>query len=277
MRHGAIVESLRRDEHGVTLGVRVGATQEEFRTRWVIASDGSRSTIRKLLGIKLVDLEFEEPWLVVDAEVDGPVTFPELTGVPAGADLQRLSVMMCDPQRPATVVPGRGNHRRWEFMLLPGEDDIAMMQPEAVAKLVGPGSRGNRLVRGDLPISRPHCRALAGWPRVPAGDAAHQTPPFFGQGMCHGLRDVANLAWKMQLVKQGVAPEALLETYQPERDPHVRAVISAAVAAGRYICQLDHAKAAARDAEMRHRMRDAAPSTAGDLIPAVFTVNRRAG
>jgi 3-(3-hydroxy-phenyl)propionate hydroxylase len=271
MRHGAIVESLRQDEHGVTLGVRVGATQEEFRTRWVIASDGSRSTIRKLLGIKLVDLEFEEPWLVVDAEVDGPVTFPELTGVPAGADLQRLSVMMCDPQRPATVVPGRGNHRRWEFMLLPGEDDIAMMQPEAVAKLVGPWLKGapHRLVRAAT--YRFHGLIAEHWQagRVfLAGDAAHQTPPFFGQGMCHGLRDVANLAWKMQLVKQGVAPEALLETYQPERDPHVRAVISAAVAAGRYICQLDHVKAAARDAEMRHRMRDA-PSTAGDLIPAI--------
>ena len=93
--------------------------------------------MRKALDIGLDDLDFEEPWLVVDAEVDGPVRFPDLWGVPQAADLQKLSVMMCDPKRPATIVPGRGNHRRWEFMLLPGEDDQAMMQPDAVAALDG--------------------------------------------------------------------------------------------------------------------------------------------
>ena len=87
----------------------------------MIGCDGARSAMRKALGVALDDLDFEEPWLVVDAEVDGPVTFPALTGVPEGADLQRLSVMLCDPRRPATVVPGRGKHRRWEFMLLPHE------------------------------------------------------------------------------------------------------------------------------------------------------------
>ncbi|MEL0209877.1 MAG: FAD-dependent monooxygenase, partial [Novosphingobium sp.] len=84
-----------------------------------------------------------------------------------------------------------------------------------------------------------------------AGDAAHQTPPFFGQGMCHGLRDVANLAWKMAAIVNDGADEAILTTYQPERDPHVRGVIGAAVAAGRYICELDPAKAAERDASIR--------------------------
>jgi len=104
-----------------------------------------------------------------------------------------------------------------------------------------------------------------------AGDAAHQTPPFFGQGMCHGLRDVANLAWKMAAVANDGADEALLATYQPERDPHVRAVIGAAVGAGRYICELDHAKAAERDAEFRARAPQKAGETAADLIPAIVT------
>jgi 3-(3-hydroxy-phenyl)propionate hydroxylase len=86
-----------------------------------------------------------------------------------------------------------------------------------------------------------------------AGDAAHQTPPFFGQGMCHGLRDVANLAWKMAAVAQDKADPAILDTYQGERDPHVRGVIGAAVAAGRYICELDPIKADERDAQMAAR------------------------
>jgi 3-(3-hydroxy-phenyl)propionate hydroxylase len=112
--------------------------QHQVAARWAIACDGSRSPVRKALGIKLDDLQFEEPWLVVDAEVDGPVRFPDIAGVPEQADLQRLSVMMCDPRRPATVVPGRGNHRRWELMLLPHEDDAAMMAPDKVAELLAP-------------------------------------------------------------------------------------------------------------------------------------------
>ncbi len=242
--------------------------------RWVIACDGSRSPVRKALGITLDDLDFEEPWLVVDAEVEGPVSFPPISGVPAGADLQRLSVMVCDPRRPATVVPGRGNHRRWEFMLLPGEDDAAMMAPDKVRELVGAWMRDvpHTIVRAAT--YRFHGLVAHEWQagRVfLAGDAAHQTPPFFGQGMCHGLRDVANLAWKMAAIAHEGADPAILDTYQDERDPHVRAVIGAAVATGHYICELDPAKAAERDAAMiaRAAAQAGAHQTATDLIPAI--------
>jgi 3-(3-hydroxy-phenyl)propionate hydroxylase len=240
--------------------------------RWAIACDGSRSPVRKALGINLDDLDFEEPWLVVDAEVDGPVKFPPLAGVPKGADLQRLSVMMCDPKRPATIVPGRGNHRRWEFMLLPHEDDAEMMQAEKVAALVGSwlNEVPHKIVRAST--YRFHGLVAKQWQAgnvFLAGDAAHQTPPFFGQGMCHGMRDVANLAWKMDAIANAGASPAILDSYQGERDPHVRAVIGAAVGAGRYICELDPAKAAARDNELRKKAALEMPETAADLIPAI--------
>ena len=257
---------------GVTLHYEQDGGEQSVAARWVIACDGSRSPVRKALGVQLDDLDFEEPWLVVDFEVDGPVRFPPLTGVPADADLQRLSVMMCDPARPATVVPGRGNHRRWELMLLPDDDDAVMMQPDKVAELVGPwvADVPHRLVRAST--YRFHGLVAEQW-RVGdvflAGDAAHQTPPFFGQGMCHGLRDVANLAWKMAAVANDGADEAILDSYQPERDPHVRAVINAAVATGRYICELDPAKAAARDADIRRQSQARSGETAADLIPAI--------
>ena len=230
--------------------------------------------MRKALSVALDDLDFEEPWLVVDAEVEGPVSFPPLTGVPAQADLQRLSVMMCDPVRPATIVPGRGNHRRWEFMLLPGEDDAEMMHPSVVQRLVGQWMADvpHTIVRAST--YRFHGLVAEQWQvgRVfLAGDAAHQPPPFFGQGMCHGLRDVANLAWKMAAIVNDGADPALLATYQAERDPHVRAVIGAAVGAGRYICELDRAKAAARDADLRTKAASGAAETAADLIPAIGT------
>ncbi len=268
---GVAFEGLDQNENGVTLRLSEGRTEQ---ARYVIACDGSRSAVRKAMGVRLNDLDFEEPWLVVDAEVDGPVRFPDLWGIPEAADLQKLSVMMCDPKRPATIVPGRGNHRRWEFMLLPGEDDQAMMEPDAVAALVEPYLSGvpHRIVRAAT--YRFHGLIAERWRMggvFLAGDAAHQTPPFFGQGMCHGLRDVANLAWKLELVLKARAPDALLDTYQPERDPHVRAVISAAVGAGRYICMLDLQAATERDAAMREAAKGAQHGTAADLIPAIAT------
>ena len=264
LRLGAAFLGLEQDADGVTLHI----ADETVRTRYLVACDGARSEVRKSLGIALEDLDFEEPWLVVDAEVEGPVRFPDLWGVPGAADLQQLSVMMCDPARPATIVPGRGNMRRWEFMLLPGEDDAEMMRPDKVAELLAPYVQGvpHRIVRAAT--YRFHGLIAEAWQQgrvFLAGDAAHQTPPFFGQGMCHGMRDAANLVWKIALVLDGAADAGLLETYQPERDPHVRSVVAAAVDAGRYICELDPARAAARDADIRARAGQ--PSTAAELIP----------
>ena len=274
LRTGAEFAGVEQKDGIVTVSFTENGVTQSAQARWAIGCDGSRSPVRKALGVTLDDLDFDEPWLVVDAEVDGPVRFPTLTGVPAGADLQRLSVMMCDPKRPATIVPGRGNHRRWEFMLLPGEDDTEMMQSQNVAALVGPYLDGvpHQIVRAST--YRFHGLVAEQWQVgnvFLAGDAAHQTPPFFGQGMCHGFRDVANLAWKMAAILQDGASPALLESYQPERDPHVRGVIGAAVAAGRYICVLDPIEAAARDADLRAKANDAEPQTAADLIPAIET------
>ena len=274
LRTSAAFEGLVQRDSCVEVAYTADGQTHAAKARWVIGCDGASSPVRKALGVILDDLDFDEPWLVVDAEVDSPIVFPPLKGVPAGADLQRLSVMMCDPDRPATIVPGRGNHRRWEFMLLPGEDDLAMSQPDKVAALVGPWVKGvpHRIVRATT--YRFHGLVAEQWQRGSvflAGDAAHQTPPFFGQGMCHGFRDVANLAWKMAAIVNDGADPALLDTYQPERDPHVRSVIGAAVAAGRYICMLNPDEAAARDATMRAPVSDAARQTAADLIPAIAT------
>jgi 3-(3-hydroxy-phenyl)propionate hydroxylase len=263
VRLGTEVVGLAQSESGVRLTLDDGGT---VCASWVLGTDGARSTVRKALGVQLDDLEFEEPWLVVDAEVDGPIRFPELTGVAEGIDLQRLSVMMCDPRRPATIVPGRGTHRRWEFMLLPGEEDGPMAEAARVAELLAPwvGGAPHRVIRAAT--YRFHGLVAQCWRRggcFLAGDAAHQTPPFFGQGMCHGMRDVANLAWKLVLVHGRKAGSGLLDTYQTERDGQVRQVIGKAIEAGRYICVLDPVKAADRDVRVR-----ATPDvkTAADLI-----------
>ncbi|WP_296049147.1 bifunctional 3-(3-hydroxy-phenyl)propionate/3-hydroxycinnamic acid hydroxylase [uncultured Alteromonas sp.] len=275
VRLGTALTEIENIENAVKISLQTESGTNEVTANYVIACDGARSQVRKSLGIKLDDLDFEEPWLVVDAEVDGPVSFPPISDLPDGCDIQQLSVMMCDPNRPATVVPGRGNHRRWELMLLPGENDAEMMQPEKVAELLKPWLKNvpHNIVRAAT--YRFHGLVAEQW-RLGnvflAGDAAHQTPPFFGQGMCHGFRDAANLSWKLDLVLSRQSDDSLLDTYQAERDPHVRAVISAAVNAGRYICMLDPQQAAERDVTIREKVRrNELPTTAADLIPPVGT------
>lgn len=272
LRLGAAFEALSQSDAGAAIKYRLDTGSETVTARWVIACDGARSTVRKVLGVALDDLDFEEPWLVVDAEVTGEVHFPPIADLPEVANLQNLSVMMCDPQRPTTVVPGRGNHRRWEFMLLPGEDDEAMMRADKVCELVGNwlGDSPHRIIRAAT--YRFHGLVAEQWQVgnvFLAGDAAHQTPPFFGQGMCHGMRDVANLAWKMEAIVREGAEASILDTYQRERDPHVRGIIGEAVAAGRYICELDVTRAATRDATIRAEARGRSNETAADLIPPI--------
>jgi 3-(3-hydroxy-phenyl)propionate hydroxylase len=144
-----------------------------------------------------------------------------------------------------------------------------MSKPAQVAALVAPwiGDAPHRIIRAAT--YRFHGLVAARW-RVGrvflAGDAAHQTPPFFGQGMCHGLRDAANLGWKLALVQRGLADERLLDTYHPERDAQVRHVISRAIDVGRTICILDPAAAARRDAEVRAQT---GMKTAAELIAPI--------
>jgi 3-(3-hydroxy-phenyl)propionate hydroxylase len=212
---------------------------------FVIGADGAASTVRKLAGIALEDLDFDEPWLVVDALLDGPHDLPEAT-----------SQMFCDPRRPTTVVPGPGRHRRWEFMLLPGEDPAEIAAPERVEALLSAyvDPTGVKLLRAS--VYRFHALLAEQWRQgrvMLAGDAAHQTPPFLGQGMCHGIRDVQGLAWRLRAILHGEADGSLLDSYQPEREPQVRQVIGRAVTKGREICVLDPDLAAARDRAVTER------------------------
>lgn len=237
--------------------------------RFVLGCDGARSVVRKAIGVALDDLEFDEPWIVVDGFVDGPITLPELHGVPEGIDMQDVLFIIGDPVRPLSIIPGTGRHRRFEFMMLPSETAADYAGTEAVSALVAPFVQDASFELIRSAIYRFHALVAQKWRRgrvFLAGDSAHQTPPYFGQGLCHGIRDAANLVWKLDMVLRGGAPETLLATYQLEREPQVRAVIEMAVRAGRSLCTLDPAGAARRDAEFAAQA--VKPATAYvDLIP----------
>lgn len=229
------------DADGVTARFATPQGERTLRSRYLVGADGARSPVRKACGITFEDLGFEEPWLVVDVLVDDPARLP-------AANLQ-----ICDPARPTTcVLMGEGRHR-WEFMILPGETAEAVSTPESVARLLSPWN-----VAGAVRIERTavytfRARIAQSWRQgrvLLAGDAAHQTPPFAGQGMCSGLRDAANLAWKLAAVTKGEADAALLETYQPERAPNLRATIDMAIMMGRMVCTTSRFGAWIRDAKL---------------------------
>jgi len=194
------------------------------RARFVVGCDGARSLVRRVIGSSLDDLGFHERWLVVDALLkrDRP-------------DLGDHSVQFCDPERAATYVRGVGRRRRWEIALLPSEDPAVMTSPAEVWRLLG-----RFISPDDAELERAACYTFHSvvaekWRDgrlLIAGDSAHQTPPFLGQGLCAGIRDAANLAWKLIHVVNGQASANLLDTYQSERSPHVREYIELAVRLG---------------------------------------------
>jgi 3-(3-hydroxy-phenyl)propionate hydroxylase len=225
----------------VHLGHEV-ASVDDLDARYVVGCDGARSLVRQSIGSRHIDLGLHQPWLVVDLLCD-----------PASLRVQALpdyTVQLCDPARPMTVVNVGGRRRRWEIMLMPGDDPDRLTDPDIfwpmMARWLGPDDA--RLERAAVYTF--HSVVQEGWRRgrlLLAGDACHQTPPFLGQGMCAGMRDAANLAWKLAAIVKGDASDALLDTYESERLPHVRTFIELAVKLGAVLQETDRQAAAARD------------------------------
>ncbi len=263
VRLGVSVSALEQHDAGVDVAVS-GA--DPLRARWVVGCDGARSATRRMIGTSLRDTGFEEEWLVVDLHLEG-----EVPGLPSRC------LQVCDPARPHTLVPMPGGRFRFEFMLLPGESADDVLDPATVHHLLSRWIDPAMVRVERAAVYTFHGLVASTWRHrrvFLAGDAAHQTPPFLGQGMCAGMRDAANLAWKLAAVTTGGAPDRLLDTYQAERQPHAQAVIDAAVGFGRLICLTDPEAVADRDAGLAGSQAGTGAGTGGsgaapNLIPAL--------
>ncbi len=275
---GVALCALEQDDDAVTLALTGDdGTARTVRARYVVGCDGASSTVRALTSLALEDLDFDEPWLVVDVRVNAQ-------GL---AKLPATSVQYCEPGRPSSLVIGPGNHRRWEISLKEGEDPQQAATPEGTWKLL---SRWLTPDDGELwrqASYRFHALVAPQWRKgrvFIAGDAAHQQPPFLGQGMCQGVRDVANLAWKLADVLRGAvrgtAADALLDSYGTERQAHVRELTSRIKHIGELIGERDVDRARARDAQALAACGGVVPDTPRqDVLPglAAGCLSARAG
>lgn len=240
LRHECL--RLRQDADGVELTVidTDNDSIRRLRAAYVIAADGGSSLTRAQLNIGYEGRTYEDRWVVIDTKMLRP--WP---------DHDRLR-FRCDPARPAVDCPTPLGHHRWEFPILPGDDEKHLTSDDAIYALVARYDIGRDSIKIQRATVYSHHVRFAARFRVGrvflAGDAAHAMPPWIGQGMAAGVRDAANLCWKLAAVLRGELPESVLDSYEAERKPHVKEVTKRAVFVGRIITERRHAITRPRDA-----------------------------
>jgi 3-(3-hydroxy-phenyl)propionate hydroxylase len=200
--------------------------------RYLVGADGASSSVRTAIGLDFEGETYSEDWLIVDA-----------LGVPENIDHVEF---LCNPDRPTPHMVAPGGRTRWEFMLKAGETREEMEKDSTIAELLKPWARADDVRIERKAVYRFHARVCKRFSQgriFLAGDAAHVTPPFVGQGLVAGLRDAANLAWKLAWVVRRRASETILETYDQERRPHAAKMIALAKFMGQLVMPRDHLRA----------------------------------
>ena len=259
-----VVEVKDEHDHVEVVAVDRAGQRTTARGKWLVACDGAGSPVREQLGMELKDIGFDEPWLVVDVKVEESL------------DKGSGAVCLCDPRRPTYSIPMPSHRQRFEFRMMESDDPAELVESTRVEELVEAWLPPGSFSRERAAIYTFHGLVAKRWRHghvFLAGDAAHQMPPFLGQGMCSGLRDASNLTWKLDLVLRGVASERILDTYEEERRAHVGTIVDAAVSIGRVISTVDPDEAAARDLRMlgdsrppSQRLAFALPPLSGSLV-----------
>lgn len=237
VRRGRAVVSFEQDGEGVTVehaecpGTGYGKqepeivadTAERVRAAFLVGCDGGRSIVRTDLGIDMTGVSFAERWLVVDLKAH--------EGVDAFRHLPYFD-FVCDPELPIVSCPQPDGHHRFEFMLNEEQTKEEMEDPATVRRYI------SRFVDPDeVHVLRKlvytfNAVVADRWREgriLLAGDAAHMTPQFIGQGMNSGVRDADNLSWKLTAILRYGADAAILDSYESERRPHAEAMIDLSV------------------------------------------------
>ncbi|MFK7963666.1 MAG: FAD-dependent monooxygenase [Burkholderiaceae bacterium] len=236
-RFGTLLQSFVCGEAGVEL---VLDDDQRVHCDYLLACDGGQSAIRKALEIAMQGWTYEQDWIVLDA-LDDP-------------DAEPISRFYCNPERPAVSIASPGGGRRYEFMLLPGEDREAVLTDESLAQILSPFRpwQAEKITRRAVYTFHARIAERLQHGRVfLLGDAAHLTPPFAGQGMNAGIRDAQNIAWKLAMVcKHGAGPK-LLTSYEQERRKPIWQMIQLAVAMGEFVMPVGHEQVALKNSVLK--------------------------
>ena len=229
--------SLAQDQDEVVLQLKAGDHEGTIRTKWLVGCDGGRSIVRKSLDIEFDGITDSTRWVVIDI-LDDPIGKPG-------------SYLHCVPSRPYVSIALPHGMRRLEFMVFGDETEEELCSPSGIQQLLAramPEPERANILRSRVYT---HNARLARHFRkgrvLLAGDAAHLMPVWQGQGYNSGIRDATNLAWKLAMVAKGMAGERLLESYEPERRKHAKAMIDLSVTAGRIFAPTNKVVAWLRD------------------------------
>jgi 2-polyprenyl-6-methoxyphenol hydroxylase-like FAD-dependent oxidoreductase len=221
VERGACLESFTQDEAGVRAAVRArGGEREEIRARWLVGCDGAHSTVRKALGFSFEGAPYEERIVQADVRLDFAQRFED----------DEILVFL-DDRGPAALFP-LFKDGRYRVILFEEGDSPSDSDPPIEIFQRGLDARGVRATVSDpawtvaFRIHHRHVERLREGRVFLAGDAAHIHSPVGGQGMNTGIQDAVNLAWKLALTARGRARPPLLDSYEPERLPVIRALLS---------------------------------------------------
>lgn len=248
-----------QSETGVVAVVETAdGTRKHIAAQYLVGCDGGRSTVRHELGISMEGVSNPQPWLVIDTVEE------EWDGL-------RKYRFFCDPKRPGMFVQTPHNNRRWEWMLLPGDDREHFLKDETIHALLSPHIDVSKIDIYRRRVYDFHAIIAEHFQQgrvFLAGDAAHMTPPFAGQGLNSGVRDALNLGWKLVAVLAQNVPAKLLESYEPERWTHAKELIDVAVNLGEQIQPTDPEAAAMRDAAFAELGKD--HDAMGGFVGGIF-------
>jgi 3-(3-hydroxy-phenyl)propionate hydroxylase len=238
---GRRMESCAETADGVTVGLAGGDGSAAVRARYLVGCDGGRSITRQLMGVSFDGTTSSTRWLVADIATD-PLGHPN-------------SEVGADPARPYASISIAHGIRRFEFMIHPDESDEQAEEPDFLTRMLAPFvPHPERVEVIRRRVYTHHSRIAGAFRRgrlLLAGDAAHLMPVWQGQGYNSGIRDAANLGWKLAAVVSGRASDALLDTYDVERRKHARAMIDLSTMVGRVISPTNRTVAAVRDRVLR--------------------------
>lgn len=238
---GVTVDAIEQDDRQATVhGTWEDGKRHVVTARYVVGADGGNGFVRDYVSPEVQDFGFFENWLVCG--------FRMLREVPGLPSFQQV----CNPAQPQSIINIGPHHHRFSSMLSPQDSRDEVTKPDNVWKRVS-----DLITREDAKLIRVanyvfRSKIAAKWRDrrvLLAGDAAHEMPPFLAQGMVSGIRDSRNLAWKLERMLDGSA-DTLLDSYQPEREPHVRFITEKAIELGQVQTMRDPVKAQQRDERM---------------------------